>query len=110
MRPTQVKLPLEVINANFGELRHDEAAHPIGRCGSCCSASSPAERVDLGIVHPGNLGETGAIEEVVEEEHGCGDSPELSLSVSLIPVVIPCCSTHKLLSVIICACSIFKAH
>jgi hypothetical protein len=32
------------------------------------------------------------------------------LSVSMIHFAILCCGTHKLLSVIICACSILKAH
>lgn len=69
-RLTEEKAPVEIINARFGELSDNEATHPVGRSGRSSASGSPAERVDLGVEDPGDFGETGPVEEVVEEEEG----------------------------------------
>lgn len=74
---TQIKPPMQIIDPNFRELRNDKPAHPVCGCGSCGAACAPGEGVDFGVVDPRHFCETGAVEEVVEEEHGRCDPAEL---------------------------------
>lgn len=74
---------MDIIHPDLRELCDDKSAHPICCRGGCCTARSPSKRVDFGVVDPWYFGEAGAVEEVVEEEHGRGDTAELGLLVLL---------------------------
>ena len=58
-------------------MRDAKATDPVDTGGSGGTVGSPAERVDFGVVHPGDLGETSSVEEVVHEEHGRRDTTVL---------------------------------
>lgn len=68
---------MQIIDPNFRKLRYDEPAHPVCSCCGGCAARTPGEGVDLGIVDPRHFRETGAVEEIIEEEHGCCNATEL---------------------------------
>lgn len=69
---------MQVVHSNLGKLRHDEPSHPVGCRGRGSTTSSPAQRVNLGVVDPWNLREAGPVEKVVEEEHRRRNSAQLS--------------------------------
>lgn len=74
---TKEESPVQIINSSLGELRHNEATHPVSGSGCRCTARPPAKGVDLGVENPGDFGETRTVEEVVQEEEGGGDLSEL---------------------------------
>lgn len=63
---TEVKAPLEVVDALLGELGNGEAADPVGGSSGGGTAGPPGKGVDLGVVDPGHLGEAGAVEPALE--------------------------------------------
>lgn len=89
---------MQIGNPYFRELRYNKPAHPVCGCGSSSAASAPGEGVDLGVVNPGHFCEAGAIEKVVEEEHGGSDTAELGELVFLFLSSGRCEGTNDLLA------------
>lgn len=65
----EIETPAQIVDADFRELGYNKPAQPVCSCSCCGTTSSPGQTVDLGIVDPGDLGEGGTVEEVIEEEH-----------------------------------------
>jgi hypothetical protein len=78
---TKIEAPAQIVNADFGELRDDEATHPVRSRRGSSTPCPPANGVDFRVVHPWELGETGPVEEVVQEEHRRRDITQLGLRV-----------------------------